>query len=167
MKLKANLKFASINVRREKEGNEEGPIAIDIGIAGPMQIDLLQDLFSTRKSFDVLLAKLYDESSGELVCGDLASMKLKIDAMNVCVTITTSELKPRSFVLKDCEFNEVKLEPVSGRVCDFKGRIQCKPSKEMLADLSQLLHETLEFDLSPAQSNLDLDSDDDAQEHAA
>lgn len=163
MKIQSMMKLSNINIRREKEGDGEGPVAIDLSVNAQMIIDNIAELFSTPESFAVLVTNLYADT-GELKSGDLASMKLKREWANVKTTITIDALEePQVITLDDCELNEIKLELKAGRVCDVKARVQCKPSKEVLADLSQHLHESLSFEfenvvVQEAQQKLDLEA---------
>ncbi len=155
MKLKANLIFSHLNVRREKAGEEEGPVAIDIKLTGDVPIAALELLFGTAAGYVQLLENLYRDDN-ELVTNDLAGMRLNVEAENMEGRIIWGLSESNHLDFKKSKLNNISIVPKAGRIAEFTGRLQLNPQNGELAQYGKLLGEAVELDISPMQQALDL-----------
>jgi hypothetical protein len=156
MKLATTLELAHINIRREKEGEDDGPVATDLKFVGSVPVDALEGLFSTPTGFDFALGSLYRDD-GELVTHDVASMTLAREGLGVALNIHAG--LNTSIVFEGADVNRIRLSPQPGRVVDVALRVQCRPNNGDLVKLAEFLGATVELNLQASQTELDLSSD--------
>ncbi len=156
MKLKAELQIANINVRREKEGENEGPVALDLKLAGSIALADIAELFSTPTGHKAV-ADLYTED-GDLRTHDIKTIELAAEGVGVMVGINTGIKSMLDF---DCaDVNKIKLTLKPGRLIDMAMRLQLKPTKGQIAALTDLLHESTTIHIESKQGELGLETPD-------
>lgn len=159
MKLEVTLELSHLNVRREKQGDENGSVAADLKLSGQAPIAKLRGLFSTKASFERLLESLYTKE-GELVSSDLTSLKLKTEAHSIRIELSNQdELKQETTVFENAELNKVVISPLAGRVADVSLRLQVKPSDPQIAALAELLMEIVTLNVDSLQMELPVERD--------
>lgn len=156
MQLHAKLKLSHLNVRREKEGAESGPVAVDIKLTGQLPLEACASLFATKAGYTALLARLY-RTDGELVSSDLQTMTLSREGVGVAASLQ-SDLGNVSLVFEGAQFNKLRLSPLAGRVVEFSGRLQVKPNDGQLSQLGTLLSAEVTASIAQRQSELVLEA---------
>lgn len=162
VKFSAALLVAHLNVRREKAGEEGGPVAADIKLTGLVKSADLVDLFTSDRSAAVLEG-MYD-AEGNIVAGDIETLKLRSSLKSVRAT-----LKPRGGAqvkFDGAELNQLKLTPQIGRTVEVSMRLQVNPTHAQVADLSDLLNIEVRATLDGMQGELDLASKDEDEEES-
>lgn len=155
MKINLELTLAHINLRREKEGEEEGPTAADLKLTGDLPIEQLEGLFSTKASFENLLARMF-RSDGELVSGDLGSLRLTKEGENLTAEVR-SIFEKQGQQFEGAALNKITLTPKSGRHAEVTLRLQVKPSSKQLGRLGESLHHVMVVRTEPRQGELPVD----------
>lgn len=136
MKLEAEMTLSHLSLRREIEGEGDGPVAADIKLTANMAPGKVSGLFASKTSFEQLLKSLYRDD-GELVTSDLDSMVLAREYTGVEVNLDTLHgKKPVEFA--DAKLNKITLEPKAGRVVGVTLRLQVHPTGEQVARLSDM-----------------------------
>ena len=156
VKFSAALLVAHLNVRREKAGEEGGPVAADIKLTGLVKSADLVDLFTSDRSAAVLEG-MYD-AEGNIVAGDIETLKLRTGLKSVRAT-----LKPKggdAVKFDGAELNMLKLTPQIGRTVEVSMRLQVNPTHGQVADLSDLLNVEVKASLEGMQAELDFDAKD-------
>lgn len=154
MKLMANLKIANVNLRREKAGDDEGPIAVDLKLTGTMPPEQLESMFTTKASYKRLLGELWDKDS-ELVTHDLSHLVLAREGVGVTATLQPEFTDPIEF--DGAELNRIRITPQGGRQVDFVARLQVHPTNDQVKRLAEMLDDHVNVVIHQRQQGLDLD----------
>lgn len=154
MKWKTLLQLEHLNVRREKDGDDDGPVATDLKLTGTVKAEALLDLFSTQAAFDYALGSLY-RPDGEMVTHDIARILLAREGIGVQVRLATEFSEPMDF--EGAILDRIKLKPLPGRSVEVCVRVVVKPRPAQLAQLADSLGQDLTLDISQRQSSLALD----------
>ncbi len=164
MKVDLSLELAHLNVRREREGDQQGSVAADLKLVGEAPISKLRGLFATDAAYNTLLKGLYQEN-GELICGDLDTMRLKTEAHDVHASLDApNNLKDSQVVFKNAQLNKITIAPKSGKVAAISMRLQVKPGEHQLEPLSNLLMEVIGLSISSMQMELQTDDEEEEEE---
>jgi hypothetical protein len=156
----AALLVAHLNVRREKAGEEGGPVAADIKLTGLVKSADLQHLFTSDRSAAVLEG-MYD-AEGNIAAGDIETLKLRTGLKSV-----RAHLKPKggeAVKFDGAELNQLKLTPQLGRTVEVSMRLQVNPTHKQVADLSDLLNIEVKASLEGMQAELDFDESEEEEE---
>lgn len=145
--------LANVNVRREKAGDEQGPVAVDLKFQGEAHPDALKEMFATGAGFDTVLGSLFDED-GEMASHDVDSIRLTRTAVGHSCTIETG--LNAVLELETVDADKVVLLPKDGPVVAYSFRVKFKPSPEQLGEISKLLEQQVKLTLARKQSELDL-----------
>lgn len=146
------LNIAHLNVRKEKSGEDKGPVAVDIKLSGEVGIKAISGFFSTKSAFGVLDG-LYLKG-GELITNDVASLRLAGEAKDVKASIAVEGAPGQPVSFMGAKLNKIVLLPRAGRTVDLTARLQVYPTPDQHARLAELLESTVLVDLHSA--NMDL-----------
>lgn len=146
---------AHLNVRREKAGDEEGPVALDIKLTGDARPEDLKQLFATDEGYKHVLGNFFDES-GEMVSHDVSTITLRREAVGHRMAIIFG-LSDTTIDIETCDVDRIKLTPDDGPMVGYSMRVQVKPSAATLAELSALLERQVTVKIEHKQSELDLE----------
>lgn len=146
---------AHVNVRREKAGDTEGPIAIDLKFTGDARPEVLKTLFATDEGYNHVLGNFFGDS-GEMVSHDVGSITLRREAIGHRMTITAG-LSQTTIGIEDCKVDKIKLTPEDGPLVGYSLRVQVKPTTELIAQLSGLLERQVTVEIEHKQTELDLE----------
>lgn len=149
----ADATIQNVNVRREKAGDDEGPIAIDLSLSGTAKPDELTGLFATKASHKRLLAQLFD-ADGELVTTDLARIALAREGVGCSVALTTPS--GEKVEIDTADVNKIVLQPQAGMVVDWKLLVQFKPNDDQRAAVTAMIGRTVDVDVARRQGELEL-----------
>ncbi len=165
MKLQAEMNLAHLNVRREKAGDEEGPIAIDLKLTGTLPIAKLEELFATIVGYNVMLANIFRED-GELIAADMESFTLSTENENMEGQLQWGLLKEKNKVaFKKASFGSIRITPIAGRQAELSCRLQINPSKNELSSIASVLGEQVDVTIAPMQGSLELQNESGDTQH--
>lgn len=145
--------LANVNVRREKAGDEQGPVALDLKFQGEAKPEALREMFATGAGFDVVLGSLFDED-GEMSSHDVETIRLTRTAVGHSCTLETG--LTGVLQLETVDADKVVLQPKDGPIVGYSFRIKVKPTPEQLGELSKMLEQEVKVTLARKQSELDL-----------
>ena len=154
MKLEMTLNLAHLNTRREKAGEDDGPVAVDIKRKGEVKPENCKDLFSTDASFDKLLGELWDKN-GELTTSDLGSMRLNREAQD-CNIVLETEISKSALKFETGGLSKVTLKPLAGKLIEIGLRLQVHPKPEQYGTLCEWLGHDLDISVKKKQGELSL-----------
>lgn len=131
-KFNAVMEVSNINIRREKAGDEDGPIAVDVTLKAELGEMAIKGLFHSNAAYEKVLGRFW-EKDGELACIDVGAIKL------------TRELEGKIKIGPDIGFiefehgqvNKAEIRPKPARLVDVKIRVQANPSSEQIAKLTE------------------------------
>lgn len=163
LSLDATLALENVNVRLEKNGEEDTTVACDLKLVGSLTLEQMRGLFSTDTAFNALLGNLYNKD-GEMVTGDLDTLKLAKEFSKVKVSLVGENDTKLAF--KDAEVNKIIIAPLAGRHGEVSMRLQIKPTHEQHGDIAEMLGSLVRIKASgrlkqeddPKQSKMTLDS---------
>lgn len=154
MHLEAELKIAHLNVRREKAGEDDGPVAMDVKLSGVLAIDAIAGLFATPAGF-AQLTSLW-QPNGELATVEWSGLTMAREGSGLEISFTTlvaeSEIKFTS-----AKLNNIRLTPKPGKVVDFVARTQLTPSDGQITELVELLGQSVGVSVVQPQMEMPLD----------
>lgn len=160
VKIKAALMLAHLNIRKEKAGEDEGPVACDVKLSGEIGFKEVKNLFSTKSAFEVL-AGLY-QKGGELITHDIATMRLAGEAKNVEASLAVEGGGKVTF--EGAKLNKISLQPKPGHIVELSLRLQVHPSGDQHAKLAELLGSTVILEANATQLDLHLDQEEEEEE---
>lgn len=150
---KARLTIGSVNLRREKAGDEPGEVAVDVKFRGTLSADETRGLFWTQGSHDRLLSQLYDDE-GELRSIDVDQLTLSRKGEGVVAEIERLSGVIGAMHFEGAKFNQVKLVPRPGRAVDITCRLQVYPDGNQLESLADLIDTEVDLSVELAQADL-------------
>lgn len=157
MNIEHELTLAHLNLRREKEGENAGPVAADVKLVGKdVPLAACAGLFSTKTGFEAALGKLYRKDN-EMVTVDIESIRLAREGVGIHASLTTV-VGNVTLTFAGAQFNKITITPKPGRVVDIAARLQVRPTHEQAAMLAELLENTLRVKIAQAQGNLPLEA---------
>lgn len=136
MKVLSSFTVSHVNLRREKSGEEDGPVACDLKLTADLKSEAVASYFSTDASRRRVLDSLWNEE-GELTTTDVQKISLTTQIKGGTLTLSTEFSAPEKFDTADV--NKVTIVPKSGWTCEVSMRAQVNPSAEQIGRLSQLL----------------------------
>ncbi len=156
MQLQSEFTIKHVNIRREKAGEEQGPVAVDIRLGAKIAPAELHGLFATQASFDRILGQLWNDED-ELTTSDLDKITLQRAGVGRLVDLIP-QVSNDKLRLEGADVNKITLKPEAGRLVDVSLRVQAKPTKEQIARLSEWLGCSLNVAVSQRQAELPLQS---------
>lgn len=153
MKLKATLRLAHLNLRREKAGEGDGDIGTDLKLTGQLHLEDLRGLFGASDDHAyALLDGLYD---GE---GNMRSLAFKDFALSAKGTGVEVRLKTEiagvEVKFREAEVDQFVLAPQQGRQIELTFRVKANPSDMQVASLAEMLKTDLDVTLTKKQGEL-------------
>jgi hypothetical protein len=133
-KFNAVMEVSNINIRREKAGEDEGPIAIDVTLKSEMGHKAVKGLFHSDHGYKDVLGQLWTEK-GELACVDVDMIRLSREMTGAKVSLKTELGHGVDF--EHANVNKIQLVPKPGNIVDVKLRVQSNPTAEQIAKLSE------------------------------
>lgn len=152
LRLQALMNLSNINVRREKAGKEDGPIATDLKLVGKVHLADIKPLFLSDHGFAVLEG-LYD-SEGNLRSQDFDGFKLTRELTGAKAHLSTALGTPIDFDLANVDTFTVELE--LGRTVMMSLRLQVHPTADEVSKLTQWLASDITVILEQTQGELKL-----------
>lgn len=162
---KLTVSVSNVNLRRERAGKKNGPIAVDVSIAGfETPEKKLEGIFSTKASYEKLLGGLFDKD-GELRTSDLRRQTLNIEGHGMVLSM--QPLNEEGEV--DTEQGPIDVRPATidnfvidlkaGGLVDWSARVRflMENVNPSLEDVAELMRTDIVLDASPAQRALELD----------
>lgn len=166
MKLKdLVLSVTNVNLRREMAGKETGPIAVDVSLQGlGTPYAELEGLFSTKASYDRLLAGLFDKDD-ELRTSDLKRQELSIEAKGLIVMLSVLDEDGEiadgleEVRIKPATLNKLSFQPCAGGKVNWSCRLQflMENVSPALEDVAELMRNEVLVDVSSSQRDLPLE----------
>lgn len=89
MQLIAELNLSHVNLRREKQGEDDGPIACDLKFTGDAKPEELKGLFTTDAQYRRLLAERWDVDNDPTVT-DSTSIPLEVKAVGCTIELSAA-----------------------------------------------------------------------------
>lgn len=154
MKLDTTLTLAHLNLRREKAGDEDGPIAVDLKFTGDVRPEALAGLFTTEAQFRRILGDRWDKDN-DLTITDSTVIKLNVEGLGVTIELN-AEISKTQLRWTEANVDSIVLETKPGRVIGLKLRAQVHPTKEQVAQLTDWHSADLLVSLWSRQHDLDL-----------
>jgi hypothetical protein len=158
MKLTMEAQFSHMNIRPEKSGEEQGPVAADLKFQAEVPVKNLRHLFRTKVAFETALEGLYDTETKEPKCGDIESIKLRTEGVGMVTTIKT--ISGESVEFGAGTLNKIMLTPLAGMRASLTFRLQVHPEPEQTGKLQGMLMQSITFDSKGHQQELDLEGGD-------
>lgn len=152
--LDAVLNFAHINVRREKAGEDDGNVAVDLKLSGELGVDALKGLFGTKTSFERITGNIWTKD-GDLASTDLGEIKLTCELSTCQVALKVPDSNDEE-TFETGELNKVRIKPLPGRTCEVAMRLQLHPTEDQIAWLSSHLGYDLHAKVAKRQGELNL-----------
>lgn len=167
MKILSAFTIAHLNIRREKAGEEEGPVACDLKLSAELKSEAVASFFSTDASRRRVLDSLWNDD-GELTTTDVAKIALATGIKGGTLTLKSEFSAAETFEAADID--RVTLVPRAGWTCEVSMRAQVNPSAEQIGRLSELLGCEVHIAADRKQGELELHqpgAEDEASEAAA
>lgn len=159
MKFQATMRVDHLNIRREKAGDGDGPIACDVKLSAELALDRIAPIFTTPDGFKAALGNLFTDT-GELACADIGTLLLTTAAAKQNVQIDDGGIEGEDqhapFDFDDATVDNVRIEPKAGRKAALTLRLQVKPSESQLGPLAALLGALVSFSCDQPQLELAL-----------
>lgn len=137
MKILAQFVIANLNIRREKAGEGDGPVACDIKLTSDLKSDAVASFFSTDSSRKRVLDSLWTDE-GELTTTDVQKITLTAQIKGGRLSLTPEFSAAETFETAD--INKITIAPKAGKTCEVSIRAQVKPTPEQMGRLAELLH---------------------------
>lgn len=154
MKLDTTLTLSNVNLRREKAGDEEGPIAIDLKLTGDVRPEDVAGLFSTDAQYRRILGDRWD-ADNDLTITDATKIPLSVEGVGVTIELET-EIAGTKLRWTEGNVDSIVLETKPGRLIAIKLRAQVHPTKDQVAQLADWHSADLKVSLWSRQHDLDL-----------
>lgn len=154
MKLDTTLTLSHLNLRREKAGDEDGPIAIDLKLTGDVRPEVLSGLFTTDAQFRRILGDRWDKDN-DLTITDSTVIRLNVEGLGVTIELN-AEISKTQLRWTEANVDSIVLETKPGRIVGLKLRAQVHPTKEQVAQLTDWHSADLLVSLWSRQHDLDL-----------
>lgn len=154
MKFDATLNLSHINLRRERAGDEDGPIAIDLKFTGDVRPEVLSGLFTTDAQFRRILGDRWDKDN-DLTITDSTVIRLNVEGLGVTIELN-AEISKTQLRWTEANVDSIVLETKPGRIVGLKLRAQVHPTKEQVAQLTDWHSADLLVSLWSRQHDLDL-----------
>lgn len=165
MKLDTTLTLSHLNLRREKAGDDEGPIAIDLKFTGDVRPEDVSGLFSTDAQYRRILGDRWD-GDNDLTITDATKIPLSVEGIGVTIELET-EIAGVKLRWPEGNIDGIVLETKPGRLVGIKLRAQVHPTKEQVAQLTDWHSADLKVSLWSRQHDLDLQVPEKAAKPAA
>lgn len=165
MKLDTNLTLSHLNLRREKAGDEDGPIAVDLKLTGDVRPEDIAGLFSTDAQFRRILGDRWDKDN-DLTITDSTVIKLNVEGLGVTIELN-AEISKTQLRWTEANVDSIVLETKPGRIVGLKLRAQVHPTKDQVAQLTDWHSAELQVSLWSRQHDLDLQVPEKAAKPAA
>ncbi|ULQ46961.1 hypothetical protein JN531_001435 [Flagellatimonas centrodinii] len=133
-KVNAMFEVSSINIRREKAGEDEGPIAIDVTLKAELGNKAVKGLFHSDHGYKDVLGQLWTDR-GELACVDVDQIRLTREMTGASVSMKTELGHGVEF--EHANVNKVQITPRPAGLVDVKLRVQANPTAEQIAKLTE------------------------------
>lgn len=154
MKLDTTLTLSHLNIRREKAGDEDGPIAVDLKLTGDVRPEDIAGLFTTDAQFRRILGDRWDKDN-DLTITDSTVIKLNVEGLGVTIELN-AEISKTQLRWTEANVDRIVLETKPGRIVALKLRAQVHPTKDQVAQLSDWHSADLLVSLWSRQHDLDL-----------
>lgn len=154
MKLDTTLTLSHLNLRREKAGDDEGPIAIDLKFTGDVRPEEVAGLFTTEAQYRRVLGDRWDIDN-DLTITDATKIPLSVEGIGVTIELET-EIAGVKLRWPEGNVDGIVLEAKPGRLIGLKLRAQVHPTKEQVAQLTDWHSADLKVSLWSRQHDLDL-----------
>lgn len=154
MKLDTTLTLSHLNLRREKAGEDEGPIAIDLKFTGDVRPEEVAGLFTTEAQYRRVLGDRWDVDN-DLTITDATKIPLSVEGIGVTIELET-EIAGVKLRWPEGNVDGIVLEAKPGRLLGLKLRAQVHPTKEQVAQLTDWHSADLKVSLWSRQHDLDL-----------
>lgn len=165
MKLDTTLTLSNVNLRREKAGEDEGPIAIDLKLTGDVRPEDVAGLFTTDAQYRRILGDRWD-GDNDLTITDATKIPLSVEGIGVTIELET-EIAGVKLRWPEGNIDGIVLETKPGRRVGIKLRAQVHPTKEQVAQLADWHSADLKVSLWSRQHDLDLQVPEKAAKPAA
>lgn len=144
-------KFANMNVRAEREGEDVGRGACDLTFQIMLGIRQTAELFGNPATATEVLTGLWDEN-GNAMCLGLEKFKLDRELENVLVDIRPEFNE--AVALEECTVGKIELTPSVAGYFEIKLRAQGHPTPEEVGALYELQGRDLELRLTQKQRDM-------------
>lgn len=156
MQLDATLTLANLNIRREKAGDDEGPIAVDLKFTGDVKPEEIKGLFTTEAQFRRLLGDRWDVDN-DLTVTDSLRIPLEVEGVGCTFELKTELSEKPELRWTEANVDSITLETKPGRVVGIKLRVQVHPTKEQVAQLTDWHSMDLDVSVWSRQHDLNLE----------
>ena len=154
MKVEAAFVVAKVNPRREKAGEDSGPLACDVKLTNTLGSKAVRDLFQTEGSASLFLEKMWSEL-GELVTTDISKIELSGEIKQGEAKITT-EFDSAGMIFREAKLNKIKLIPKPNRVVEVECRLQVYTNPNECGRLCEMTGTEIVMKCESVQGDLDL-----------
>lgn len=148
------MNMAHMNLRREKAGEDEGPVAADLKLTAEIGVDALKGLFSTKNAFDTVMGAMWT-AKGELATSDVDTITVARELTGCKVTLKAGD-HGTAEDFDSGEVNKIRIKPLAGKCCELTIRLQVHPSDEQVAWLAEHYGYDLRVTVAQRQQSLDL-----------
>lgn len=154
MHLTTEAVLAHLNPRREKAGENDGPVAFDAKITATLPIDALGGLFATELGLQQLAAHWRED--GELVTGEWALLTLAREGSGLEATFS-GPISGTDLTFRAVELDKIRLKPEGGRKVALTARMILHPSQEQVGQLCEWLNQTVLVAITQPQMEIPID----------
>lgn len=156
MKFNGTMLLSSVNVRKEKAGEDRGPTAADLKFTGIVANDTITELFSTSLAHNKLLNSLYNKA-GDLTTLDVKKLSLAFEGTEMAVKVDPLIGNERALKFKGCKLDKIIIKPALAKTCELSFRVIIHPTADQLGKLSDFLRGDCLIDAEGQQSELKLE----------
>jgi hypothetical protein len=131
--------------------------AVDLKLTNPsVAISKIKGLFPTEVGFELIEA--FYQENGELECSDFGKLELATEGVGVDSSVKSEFGKELEFK-DEAKINAFKLQLLAGKRAEISCRLQVHPTAKQIADLSDMLNQSVTVSASWKKTQAEEDAE--------